>query len=222
MKPGLKQRARKEEDKLARREAILETAATMLGRRQFATITMAEVARRCGLAKGTLYLYFKSKEELFLATLEREITTWFDDLNREIFSRGPLGVETFARMFAADLATREMLMDLLTILHSVLEQNIETEVALRFKQMLRSQVELGGRELEAALPGLPAGTGHRLLLRFHAFVVGMRQMADPSPTVAAVLQRDELAILRVSFEDELATTVAALIHGTIASARLST
>ena len=45
-------RARKEEDKLARREAILGVAARSLGRRQYARVTMAEIAERCGLAKG--------------------------------------------------------------------------------------------------------------------------------------------------------------------------
>ena len=53
----------------------------------------------------------------------------------------------------------------------------------------------------------------RLLVRIHALVVGLRQMADPSPNVAEVLRRDELAVLRIDFESELAAAIASLIRG---------
>jgi hypothetical protein len=67
--------------------------------------------------------------------------------------------------------------------------------------------------LQGVLPQLPPGGGVRLLVRVHALVVGLRQMADPSASVAEVLRRDELAVLRIDFEAELAASVAALIRG---------
>ena len=210
---ALKQRARKEEDKLARRAAILETAAALLGRREFATITMAEVARRCGLAKGTLYLYFKSKEELFLAALEVQLAAWFDEVATALAGRAPLTAPTFARLVARSLAERPTLTELLTILHTVLERNIDPGTALGFKLMLRDKVVAAGAALEHALPDLPPGAGERLVLRLHALVVGLRQMAEPGPEVARVLARDDLAVLRIEFEVELAAALEALVHG---------
>jgi AcrR family transcriptional regulator len=210
---AFKQRARKDEDKRARRAAILQTAATMLGRHQYGSITMAEVARRCGLAKGTLYLYFRSKEELFLATLERELTGWFDAFAADAPRWAPADPETFGHRLAHSLAERERLADLLPLLHAVLEHNIEPQTALSFKQMLRDRLQIGGRLVEALLPGLRRGDGHRLLLRVHALVIGLRQMADPAPSVAAVLRREELAALRIDFETELATTITDMTRG---------
>ena len=210
---ALKQRARKDEDKQARRDAILEVAATMLGRREFNSITMAEVARRCGLAKGTLYLYFATKEELFLAALERELAAWFDALGEQLARTGATDPETFGRAVARSLRERDTLTDLLTILHSVLERNIEPAAALAFKRILRDKLVGGGAVLQGVLPQLPPGSGVRLLVRVHALVVGLRQMADPSGSVAEVLRRDELAVLRIDFEAELAASVAALIRG---------
>ena len=96
-------RARKEEDKLARREAILGVAARSLGRRQYARVTMAEIAERCGLAKGTLYLYFSTKEELFLAALEVEVAAWFDAISEELIQRGRTDPRTFAEVVAHTL-----------------------------------------------------------------------------------------------------------------------
>lgn len=210
----LRQRARREEDKQARRSAILETTAGLLGRHQFGSITMAEVARHCGLAKGTLYLYFKSKEELFLATLERELVHWFAAFGDELLARGPMGPDAFGNLFAHSLGRRERLVDLLPIVHVVLEHNIEHATALAFKRTLLARLTVGGKLLEHVLPDLPGGAGLRLLLRIQGLVLGLRQMADPAPSVARVLARDELATLRIDFEPELAQAIADLVRGT--------
>jgi AcrR family transcriptional regulator len=212
-------RARRDEDKRARRSAILEATAGLLGRQQFMSITMAEVARRCGLAKGTLYLYFKSKEELFLGTLEQELVQWFDAFGDELARRGALDADTFGRVLARSLGSRARLRELLPFVHVVLEQNIEHHTALAFKRTLARRLALGGVLLERVLSDLPPGSGLPLLLRIQGLVLGLRQMADPAPSVAAILERDELAALRIDFETELAEAVADLVRGT--QARLS-
>jgi AcrR family transcriptional regulator len=216
---AVKQRARKEEDKQARRRTILGAAARMLQRRSYGELTMAEVARKCGLAKGTLYLYFHSKEALFLAALEDELAEWFADLTVQLATIDPQRdeVDRFADMLAATLAARPTLNDLLALVHNVLEQNIEPDVALAFKQMLLARLTLGGRALETVLPRLPEGSGPRLLLRIYAMVVGLRQMADPSPTVAKVLELPEMAPLRVDFRSDLAETIVHLVRGMLAT-----
>ena len=205
-------RARKEEDKLARREDILGVAARSLGRRQYARVTMAEIAERCGLAKGTLYLYFSTKEELFLAALEVEVAAWFDTISEELIQRGRTDPRTFAEVVAHTLTTRETLTDLLPLLHTVLEQNIDSETALRFKRMLRDKLVAGAAVVERSLP-LHPGDGVRLLLRTHAVVVGLRQMADPPPAIAEVLARPELHPLQIDVEHELLDSLTALVRG---------
>ncbi len=61
-------------DKEARRQAILQAARQVFARKGYDPATLEAVAREAGLAKGTLYLYFRDKEDLFfqvvLATLE--------------------------------------------------------------------------------------------------------------------------------------------------------
>jgi AcrR family transcriptional regulator len=53
-----------------KRNAIFEAALEEFGSSGFAGTSMRSVAERAGLAKGTLYLYFKDKDELFDRTLE--------------------------------------------------------------------------------------------------------------------------------------------------------
>jgi len=70
-----KRRARPAEDTPAvRREEILAAAATVFAECGYAETEMQAVADRCGVAKGTIYLYFPSKEKLFLATVDRAMT----------------------------------------------------------------------------------------------------------------------------------------------------
>ncbi|MBD3728474.1 MAG: TetR/AcrR family transcriptional regulator [Sphingomonadales bacterium] len=57
-------------DRDARRRAILDAAATTFAQRGYRNTTMDEIAAAAGLAKGTLYLSYKSKEELFFALFE--------------------------------------------------------------------------------------------------------------------------------------------------------
>ncbi len=214
---AVKQRARKDEDKAARRRAILVVAARLLDRQQYHRITMAEVARRCSLAKGTLYLYFRSKEELFLAALEEELSAWFDAvaIELELLSPGPDAPECFAAAVTRTLVKRESFAELLSLVHTVLEQNIDAESAMAFKRMLLDRVIRAAAVVERAVPGLAPGGGARVLLRLHALVVGLQQMADPSPVVAEVLARPELAPLRIDFEAELTDTLAAMVRGMV-------
>ena len=62
-----RKRARSEGEKEARKAAILAAAREMIAESGFDGVTMSGLAKRAGLAKGTLYLYARTKEELLLA-----------------------------------------------------------------------------------------------------------------------------------------------------------
>src|ERR1700722_17433909 len=56
-----------------KREALLDAARAVFSRDGYAASSVDDVAGEAGIAKGTVYLYFKSKEELYLAALLRDI-----------------------------------------------------------------------------------------------------------------------------------------------------
>jgi AcrR family transcriptional regulator len=57
----------------ARPEELVEAAIAVFGEKGFRAATLEEVARRAGVSKGTVYLYFTSKEDLFRAMVEKKI-----------------------------------------------------------------------------------------------------------------------------------------------------
>jgi AcrR family transcriptional regulator len=75
-------------DRDARRELILDVAQEVFLEEGFANASMSTIAARLGGSKGTLYNYFKSKDDLFVAYVERRCL-WQD----EIFA-APLDDET--------------------------------------------------------------------------------------------------------------------------------
>ncbi len=63
----------------AKREAILGAASAEFASRDFDEVLMEDVATRAGVGKGTLYRYFPTKEELFLATVLRGLSESHDE-----------------------------------------------------------------------------------------------------------------------------------------------
>lgn len=209
-----KKRARAEVDKLQRRVEILRAAATAFASSPYAAVTMADVAHRAGLAKGTVYLYYATKEALFLQLVIEALAEWFAEVASELTREGaPLGPEALAQLLVRTLSARPELTRLLPILHPVLEQNIEESLALSFKRSLRDQTAAAGLLLERRFANFNNGDGVRFLLRLHALVIGLHAMASPSPTVARVLELPELAALRVDFVVELEAAIAAQLRG---------
>lgn len=208
-----KQRATREPEKQYRRRMILDTAAQLVDESSYTAITMAGVAERAGVAKGTVYLYFPTKEALFLALQERMLVEWFARLDGDLEQLGPASAAAVAETVCRSLAARPQLTRLLAILHSVLEQNIDYETAVSFKQMLLAHMQRTGALLERCLPFLRPGAGAQVILRAHALVIGLQHVSDPPPLVRQVLARPDLQVFHIDFARELSTTLRALLRG---------
>jgi AcrR family transcriptional regulator len=208
------QRARKDEDKEARRQLILGEARALYTATSYAEVKMADVAERAKLAKGTVFLYFPTKEALFLALLEDLLFAWVETLEGLLQSgEGRWTGARVARTVAESLQGQETLTRLLALLQTVLEQNVTTEQVRGFKERLLETVGRMGALLEQRLSFLEPGEGGRFFLHLHALVTGLRQMADVSPVTREVLDLPHMAPLRVDFTRELTDALTTLLRG---------
>jgi AcrR family transcriptional regulator len=88
-----------------RRQAILETATRLFADIGFADCEMERVALEVGIAKGTLYLYFRSKEELFYACVDRGMRELQSVLKQAVeaqadwLQRIPAGIYAYLQFF---------------------------------------------------------------------------------------------------------------------------
>ena len=209
-----RRRARSEESKRDRREDILDAAEAVYEKRGFAAFTVAAVATRAAVAKGTLYLYFRTREELLLAVTDRLLSSWFDEIDRPL-SRGAthLSPARVAQLLATGIVRRPLLASLLSLVGSVLEHNIDLAAAMRWKWNLLGRVRITAALLARRLGLSSPEAGARLLVQVIALVVGLAQMASPSPVVREALAPLEMAPLRVDFAAELPAALESLIHG---------
>lgn len=75
-----KQHCRWRRRKEARPEEIVEAALTLFVEKGFSATRMAEVAKQAGISKGTLYLYFDSKEKIFHAVIHNIISPMIEEV----------------------------------------------------------------------------------------------------------------------------------------------
>jgi AcrR family transcriptional regulator len=62
-----------------RRAEIVEAARGVFARRNYSDATVDEIAKEAGVAKGTLYLYFKSKKDIYRAVLDHDMRALMRD-----------------------------------------------------------------------------------------------------------------------------------------------
>src|SRR6185503_2880234 len=67
-----------------KRDAILRAATTVFARRGFFQSQVADVAREAGVAAGTVYLYFRSKDDLLVSLFERTMRDVMAEAKAEI------------------------------------------------------------------------------------------------------------------------------------------
>jgi len=89
-----------EETREAKRERILDAAVVEIARRGYYRTTVSHVARRAGVADGTIYLYFKNKEDVLVSVFDRAMRRFIVEA-RGIVEEGTLGAVGMLRRLVA-------------------------------------------------------------------------------------------------------------------------
>ena len=206
-------RAVQAEDKAARRSAILQAAETLLARDPENFASVAEVAEAAGLAKGTVYLYFKTKEEMLMAIHASQASRLFDEVEALITDRGAaLTVEEAAHGFCDFVSRNPLFLQVAGKCHSSLERNIDAEFMYQFRLGVAARLGAIGPRLEDIFPQLAPGQGVELLNHTYALGIGTWQLCDPSHDPEG-MSRPGLEVLRRDVQKELHRGLHALWRG---------
>lgn len=174
---------------------------------------MNQVAREAALAKGTLYLYFGTKEELFLALLTEHLRAWAGQLETLLTQRPPRTPAEVADLLIESARGQEGLRRLLILLGNVLERNVRPELSLGFKREFR-------RMMDGVLPHLPFApeVTLRLLMHLYVLALGWQQLGEARPVPALARREPDLAFLNPASEREFALGVHAVVERLAAEA----
>ena len=211
----IRQRAMLDEDKLVRRQSILDAAASLLLEHPRQLASVEEVARATGLAKGTLYLYFRTKEEIYLAVHERQTHEFFDTLEQLLAKeRRVPSLKRFNRNVVETIRRHPGFLPL-AIQCPEFERNADIDVVAGFKTRIGARLAHIGGVVESIYPALKPGEGTQLLIRSYALMLGLWQLVSPTPVREQLLARDELAMFRLDYGTQLEAALYSLWLGTV-------
>ncbi len=188
----IRQRAIQAEAKQERHDAILDAAERVLSRERDRTASVSEVADEAGLAKGTVYLYFPSKEELLLAVHERNIDSYFGALIARLEGDRAVAIDDIIALTQRHVVEPPLFLPLAARCFGMMGQGVPPEAAFAFKQRMAQRLQRAGAGLERHFPDLAAGEGVGLLRHSFALIIGLWQMSGdvagggcaPDPKVA--------------------------------------
>jgi AcrR family transcriptional regulator len=215
------QRARSDEQREARRRAILDTAAAMLHEMPVADVSLNELSRRVGLAKSNVLRYFESREAVLLELLDYFLQSWLTELAGElaagIDARLPAAdrAEQLAEVLSRSLAGRVVLCDLFGAQGGVLEHNVSVEVVRRHKRAsLDSLATLVGL-VRQHVPELRDGS-QTVCLQALIMAGALSTYCSPPPSVLAAYEVEPaLAVLHVDLRTSLRLAIITAIMGTL-------
>ena len=217
------QRARSEEQREARRQAILGAAAAMLAEMPVADVTLNELSRRAGLAKSNVLRYFESREAVLLELLDSAWQDWLAQLDAELADAVVLGdpvasrADQLAAAVAASLTARPMLCDLISAQAAVLERNVSPLVAAQYKRASIAGISALGALLLRSVPELGEPDAFRLAGAAVMTTAALWPHTQPSAAMLAAYAADPaLAAMRLDFTATLREVLEVLTAGLLA------
>lgn len=210
------QRAVQAEDKAVRRAAILSAAEALILRDPENFASVADVAEAAGLAKGTVYLYFRSKEELVLAVHAQHSERMFEELDQLLKAHAgrPLQAQQVVDAFCAFATGNPLFLHLGAACHSSFQRHIDPEVMYQFRAAIAARLAYFGPLIEARFASLKAGAGIAVLQATYAFALGMWQLCDPTQKQAkGIGQRPGLDVFDRDFGHDMRQGLLALWQG---------
>lgn len=193
-------RARAPEQKAARRQALLAAAARCFVDNNHQLPSAAQVAEAAQVAKGTVYLYFSTKEAIFLGLLGEHLQQLLSAI------RQPVREESIAKRLTARvldyIEAEPSFLPLSAQLQGTLQQNLDQPTLIEFKRQLAQSLIDSGHWLDQTYK-LQTGTGSRSLLHCYAAMVGLWQLLQWPPVLADQAESPDFEVLRRRFGDEI-------------------
>ena len=166
----------------ARREEIIAACETLYQTMGFREITIKEIADYTSFSRPSIYNYFETKEEIFLALLQKEYERWIADLEAVIDAHQSMAPVEIADVLARTLEKREQLLKLMSMNHYDMEANSRMERLTEFK-------EAYGGSLNAV---------DRLLRKFRSRAISLTRFRMKSLRVNSLNRSSSLYFLRYS------------------------
>ena len=125
-----------------RKEEIINVCEKLYENNSFKDITIKSIGEETTFSRTSIYNYFQTKQQIFLALLKREYERWIDDLNEMYEQNSEMVKEVFADKLANTVAKRNNLLKLLSMNMYDIEENSRMEELIEFKMAYGSAIKM--------------------------------------------------------------------------------
>ena len=125
-----------------RKEEIINACEKLYQKLDFKDINIKLIGDKISVGRTSIYNYFETKEEIFLALLEREYLKWNEDLINILTQNKKLKKENFIDKITESLIKRKTLLKLISMNMFEMEANSRVENITNFKLTFKETVSL--------------------------------------------------------------------------------
>lgn len=157
----------------ARKKEIINACEKLYKTKSFKEITLKDIGDATSFTRTSIYNYFQTKEEIFLALLQRENELWAADLNSITEENTSLTKDEFAHKLAHSLEKREQLLKIMSMNHYDLESSSRLERLTEFKTAYGGSLRAVTRCLDKFFPEMSITDKQNFLYTFFPFMFGI-------------------------------------------------
>ena len=117
-----------------RKDEIINACEELYRIKSFKEITLKDISEKTTFSRPSIYNYFQTKEEIFLALLKREYERWLKDLEDIYNKNDKLEKAEFAKQIALSIEKRKQLLKLLSMNLYDMEANSRMDQLVDFKK----------------------------------------------------------------------------------------
>ena len=156
-----------------KREEIVDACEQLYQTTGFKEITLKEISKITSFSRPTIYNYFETKEEIFLALFKREYDRWNEDLQSINEENERLTKAQLAEKIAQSLAERPQLLKLLSMNNFDMEANSRQEFLTSFKKSYGGSLRRMSRLLTKFCPDMSVSDIQNFIYIFFPFMFGI-------------------------------------------------
>lgn len=157
----------------ARREEIVEACERLYRTTGFKEISLKDISGITRFTRTSIYHYFQTKEEIFLALLQREYERWSADLDAMRAQHPALSAAAFAEQLACTLEKRALLLKLLSVNHYDMEASSRPERLAACKAAYGAALRAVSHCLAQYFPAMTEAQRRDFLYSFFPFLFGV-------------------------------------------------
>ena len=176
-------------DIVAARPAEIVNACRKLYRKMtFQEITLKEISAETSFSRPSIYNYFHTKEEIFLALLEDEYRLWADDLDAILGSESHTAA-SFAEAIAESVGKRVLLIKILCMNLYEIEENSREERLIEFKKHYGRTIDLIDRSLRKFFPAIAQDKREEFIYELYPFLYGLYPYIYPTAKQRSAMEK---------------------------------